>query len=173
VKRLQLFCGDKYWPGFINCDKHVVQADVNVDCSKLDSFKDCEADEIHVIHGLEHLHRLTAERALKDWYRVLIPGGRLVLEVPSLDKIVAMLAAGEKNIRLTLLGLFGDPRDQKQGMEHKWCWSQEELTGSLQAAGFMHIAFEEPFFHVAQRDMRATAIKPDHLGDEHAKSDSH
>lgn len=172
MKRLHLFCGDKLWPAFTNCDQYVAAADLNVDCSKLDSFNEGEVDEIYVIHGLEHLHRITAERALKDWYRVLVPGGRLILELPSLDKIVEMLHAGEKNLRLTLLGLFGDPRDPKQGMEHKWCWSQEELTGSLQAAGFTDIAFMEPAFHVPKRDMRVTAVKPNHLGDGDAKPDS-
>ena len=168
MMRLHLFSGEKYWPGFVNCDKHVASADRVIDCVKLPEIEDGAADEIYVIHGLEHLHRLTAERALREWARVLRVGGRLVLELPSLDKIVALLAAGEENLRLTLLGLYGDPREPREGMEHRWCWSRAELAGSLAAAGFDAIKFQEPSFHIPARDMRATAYKSNPEGADHA-----
>lgn len=79
--RLHLGCGSQYWPGFTNVDKFVTSADVICDCSKLDEFKEGEAQEIHALHLLEHFHRMTAENAIQRWFKVLRPGGRLILEL--------------------------------------------------------------------------------------------
>lgn len=155
--RLHLGAGDKYFPGFVNVDLHGEQ-DVNCDITKLD-FEANHADEVHAYHVLEHLHRKDATRALDEWFRVLKPGGKLVLELPSLNKIVKNIVDGEKNIRLTLLGLYGDPRDPKPDMLHKWGWSHEELTEVLTAVGFRDIRHLEPVFHIAKRDMRLEATK--------------
>lgn len=158
--RLQLGSGDRYWPGFVNCDKFNTNADVICDVVKLDAFRDGEASEIHAIHIFEHIHRMQSEKALMEWFRVLKPGGKLVLELPCLDKIVEMIQAKEKNIRLTLLGLYGDPREEREGMEHKWGWSMDELTWQLRAVGFENIEFPEPCFHIPARDMRCVSYKP-------------
>ena len=158
--RLQLGCGDRYWPGFTNVDKFNTQADVLCDVQDLKPIKDEEATEIHAIHIFEHIGRLQVEPVLLEWLRVLKPGGKLVLEMPCLDKIAQMIIDKEKNIRLTLLGIYGDPRDQREGMMHQWGWTYEELEWQLKAVGFKDVRFEEPKFHIAKRDMRCIAFKP-------------
>lgn len=157
--RLHLGSGDRIWPKFTNVDKFNTHADIISDVTKLD-VPDASAEEIHAIHLLEHLHRMSVEKTLMDWFRVLKPGGKLVMEMPCLDKIVDMLIKKEKNIRLTLLGLYGDPRDERPGMEHKWGWSYEELEFQLKQVGFTDVTFEEPKFHIPARDMRVIAVKP-------------
>lgn len=157
--RLHLGSGDRYWPGFQNVDKFNTSADILCDVTKL-SVEDNSAEEIHAIHLLEHLHRMTVEPTLFEWFRALKPGGRLIMEMPCLDKIIELLVKKEKNIRLTLLGLYGDPRDQRPGMEHKWGWCYEELEDQLKQVGFTQITFETPKFHIAERDMRCIAVKP-------------
>lgn len=157
--RIHLGCGDKFWPGFVNCDKFNTLADVLCDVNKLE-FKDGEAEEIHAIHLFEHLPRLTVEDTLKEWLRVLKPGGKLVMELPCLDKMAQMILDKEQNIRLTLLGLYGDPRDQRAGMEHKWGWTYHELEWQLKGVGFVDVTFPEPKFHIPKRDMRVEARKP-------------
>lgn len=158
--RLHLGCGKQYWPGFTNVDKFVTSADVISDCTRLEEFKDGEVSEIHALHLLEHFNRIPAENAIRQWFRVLKPGGKLVLELPCLDKIAQLILNKEQNLRLTLFGIFGDPREDKPGMEHKWAWTQDELEGSLKSAGFSEIKFVEPKFHIPARDMRVEAIKP-------------
>lgn len=155
--RLHLGSGDKYWPGWVNVDLHA-KADINCDITKL-PFESNYADEIQAHHVLEHLHRKEAGPALYEWYRVLKPNGKIVLELPSLDKIARMIVEGEKNQRLTLLGLYGDPRDPKPDMLHKWGYSVAELTDLLTGVGFREVTFTTPVFHIAQRDMRAEAVK--------------
>ncbi len=158
--RIQVGSGLTTFPGksWINCDRH---GDPDVKCDAFPLPFDTDfADEIWAIHLLEHLHRAEAGQALYEWFRVLKPGGKLVIEVPCLDKIAQLIVDGEKNIRLTTMGLFGDPRDPKPDMLHKWCWSKMELTDTLVGVNFCNIQVNEPIFHMAQRDMQITARKP-------------
>jgi predicted SAM-dependent methyltransferase len=155
--RLNVGAGDKYFPGWINVDLHG-QQDVNSSVVKL-PMESNYADEIHAYHLIEHLHRKDAMEAVIEWFRVLKAGGKLVLEMPCLDKIIDLIKAGEKNQRLTLFGLFGDPRDKKPDMLHKWCYSKGELYDLLNAVGFQDIQIKEPVFHIQARDFRVEAVK--------------
>ena len=150
--------GEKYWPGWTNVDAYA-ETDVQSDCRRL-PFETDAATEIHCIHGLEHVPRLEVENMLLDWHRVMRPGARLAIEVPCLDKMAALITAGEKNLRLTLLGIFGDPRDPKPGMMHAWAYTKAELCTILEQCGFDDVKVMEPKFHIAARDMRVEARKP-------------
>jgi SAM-dependent methyltransferase len=156
--RLNVGAGDKYLPGFCNIDRHGHQ-DINSDAFPL-PFPTDHADELWAIHLLEHLPRRDASPVLTEWFRVLKPGGKLVLELPCLDKIAKLIVKGEKNIRLTVMGIFGDPRDPKPDMMHQWCWSEAELTEALCSVGFERVTVCEPIFHLAARDMRIEGYKP-------------
>lgn len=156
--RLNVGSGDKYIPGFTNCDRHG-EPDVNCDAFPL-PFSTDYAHELWAIHLLEHLPRRDASATLTEWFRVLRPGGKLVLELPCLDKIARLIVNGEKNIRLTVMGIFGDPRDTKPDMMHQWCWSEDELTEALSSVGFIGVTVKEPIFHIAARDMRIEGYKP-------------
>lgn len=156
--RLNIFCGDKHWPGFVNVDSYG-DPDVLSDCRVL-PFGNDYADEIHCIHGLEHIPRMQLENMLVDWHRAMKQGAKLVIEVPCLDKMAALIVAGEKNLRVTLFGIFGDPRDPRPAMMHAWAYTKAELSAALEQCGFSQIEVMEPKFHIPARDMRIEAVKP-------------
>ena len=156
VMRLNLGAGPFYWPGFVNIDFEGDQ-DVTCDITDLSDFEDESVEEVHAIHCFEHLHRMKAETTLAEWRRVLQPAGRLVLELPCLNKMAKMIVEGEKNLRLTLLGLYGDPRESRPHMAHQWGWSEEEIGASLIDSGFTDIEYLPPAFHIEARDMRVEA----------------
>lgn len=156
--KLHVGSGDKIWPGFVNCDLHA-EADVNTDCRKL-PFEDDSIEEIHSIHFVEHIPRLSVDNMLMDWHRVLKRGGKLVLEVPCLDKIAKNILEGVKDLRMTTLGIFGDPRDQRAGMLHAWAYTEHELVECVRQCGFGSVEVKEPVFHAKKRDMRIEAVKP-------------
>jgi hypothetical protein len=162
--RIHLGCGDKYWPGWVNVDEHANDVDYNAPAYDLSAIPGC-AEEIQCIHLFEHIPRLQVNEVLKHWYDKLDAGGRLVMEMPSMEKISRLILDGENNLRLTLLGIFGDPRDGRPGMMHQWCWTTIELKQELDNAGFINTKFSEPLFHIPKRDMRVVTYKPD--GDEY------
>ena len=156
--RLHIGAGDKRWPGWVNCDANGDQ-NVVTDCKKL-PFDADYADEIQAIHFIEHIPRMEVDNMLFDWHRVLKRGGKLAVEVPSLNRIAKLVLDKEKNIRLTTFGIFGDPRDPRKDMMHAWCYTEEELTEVIRQVGFTDVAVHEPKFHYRQRDMRIEATKP-------------
>lgn len=167
--KLNLGCGAKIWPGFINVDLannwSDKQPDVVADVTKPLPFEDGYADEVHAYHLFEHLHRKHAPEILADWIRALKPGGKLVLELPCLDKILAIFDYCFKeqipiDPRMTMWGLFGDPGYGIDAMCHKWCYSVAELSLMLEAAGMVRITEETPLTHQPVRDMRLVSWRP-------------
>ena len=166
--KLNLGCGHKHMPGFINCDFESnwadKQPDVACDVTKTLPFPDNYADEIHAYHLLEHIWRWKVEDTLTDWIRVLKPGGVLVLEMPCLDKIIGIFAHCLLNgidvePKLTQWGLYGDPNYHSEEMTHKWAWSVGELEMVLDSLGMKEITESQPTTHHPIRDMRMTSRK--------------
>lgn len=156
--KVHLGCGSKYWPGFVNVDGFT-DCDIQSDIKKL-PFNDGEVSEIHLIHSFEHISRMECDLALKDYFRCIKSGGKLVIEVPCLDKIAQMIVDGEENLVMTLFGIFGDVRLGRPEMLHQWCWSKKELKQVLEASGFENIEIMEPLFHYPKRDIRVVGYKP-------------
>lgn len=167
--KLNLGSGAKPLAGFINVDLPSNWAstvpDVEADVSKPLPFPDNYADEIHAYHLLEHFYYWQAPEILREWLRVLKPGGLLVLELPCLDKIVmifahALIENTKADPRLTMWGLFGDPKYKNEAMCHHWCYSADELAMGLEICGYTDIEQHEPKTHQPARDMRMIARKP-------------
>ncbi|RZS46921.1 methyltransferase family protein [Sphaerotilus mobilis] len=168
--RLNLGCGAKIWPGFVNVDLDQnwsgLSPDVIADVTGPLPFPDGHADEVHAYHVLEHLPRWAVEDCLREWQRVLKPGGALVLEMPCLDKILAIfqhhIAQGTPApMQLTLFGLFGDPGYRNEAMLHRWCYSKHELRKLLERVGLVSIVDELPRTHRPERDVRMIGRRPE------------
>ena len=88
LKKLNLGCGDKILPGYINVDvvesRGGFRTDVVCDLHRLTPFEDDSIDEILSVHVIEHFWRWEVLSVLTEWVRVLKPGGRMVLECPNL-----------------------------------------------------------------------------------------
>lgn len=155
--KLNLGCGKKRWPGFVNIDLR--DSDMNCDIRDL-PYSEAEADEIHAIHVCEHFFITEILTILKEWRRVLKDGGKLHVELPCWDKVRQHIANGGPE-NMTRWALYGDPRTHKDGVPalHKYCYSQGEFARLLKAAGFAEVIIETPQFHVPSRDMRLVATK--------------
>ncbi len=157
--RLHLGCGKRILPDYINCDMPGSGADVECDVQEL-PWGDDLADEILAIHLVEHLPMLNVGLVLKEWTRVLKPGGKMILELPCREKVFEMIAAGVKDPRLVLFPLYGDPRTHKTTADvHRWLWGKEELAMLMRDAGLVDLTSQRPQFHVPIRDMRLVGTK--------------
>lgn len=155
--RLNLGSGRHNFPNAVNVD-YDERADVVGSVTALSGFADESVDEIYAIHLFEHLPRLEVGEVLAEWRRVLKPGGKLILELPCLDKIAAMIVAGEDRPGFTIFGIFGDVREKSPYMFHKWCYTKKELSSIMQEMGFSTMV-SEPVYHMKERDMRITGVK--------------
>jgi predicted SAM-dependent methyltransferase len=157
--KLNLGAGRRAIDGFLSVDLQG-EPDIRADVRSLPMIRDGIVDEALTVHVLEHFYRWEAPAALAEWFRILKPGGALIIEVPDLHK-VAHNILNNPDLRAGVWGLFGDPKYQDPIMVHRWCWSAEELGTELQAAGFIKIRKKEPVYHKKYRDMRIECRKPE------------
>lgn len=167
--RLNLGCGDKKLPGYINIDyaasRKGVVPDIIADLRSL-SFKDGLVDEILSVHVIEHFYYWEARELLIEWSRVLKCGGKLVLECPNiLTAARALLDDPEKasgigkESSMSMWALYGDPNWKDPLMCHKWGYTPASLQRLLLEVGFEHVRQEPAQFKKREpRDMRVVGI---------------
>ena len=170
--RLNLGCGDKILADYINVD--VVEAragkspDVICDLHALTCFQDNHADEVMAIHVVEHFWRWEIEEILKEWLRVLKPGGKMVLECPNLlSACEALLADPEKRSQQDKHGqtsmwvFYGDPGWKDPLMIHRWGYTPYSLAQLMSSAGLANVRQEAAVYKLREpRDMRLVGEKP-------------
>ena len=84
--KLHLGCGNIHLDDFINIDIVKTEAvDKVADIRKLD-YQDNLVNTIYCCHVLEHFTKPEVPLVLKEWYRVLKPGGEIILVVPNINR---------------------------------------------------------------------------------------
>lgn len=155
---LHLGAGQCTWPDWVNLD-----ADRGTDIRAL-AYADDSVDRIAAIHVLEHFYEWEAKPLLKEWQRVLAPGGQLILELPCMDKVLDYMRrclneSVPVNLAFSWWAFWGDPKHRDPLMTHKWGYTIHSLMTLLDAVGFVDIQTERPKYHFAERDMRAVCRK--------------
>ncbi len=170
--RLNLGCGDKILPGYVNVDVVESRAgkspDVLCDLHDLSCFKNDHADEIMAIHVVEHFWRWEIEDILREWLRVLKPGGTMILECPNLlSACEALLAEPETRSRADKAGqksmwvFYGDPGWKDPLMIHRWGYTPYSLGQLMQTIGLVNVRQEPAVYKLKEpRDMRLVGEKP-------------
>ncbi len=169
--RLNLGCGDKILPGFVNVDIAPVRKDMEPDvlCDLRDlTFEDGYADEVLSVHVIEHFYLWEVGGVLKEWMRVLKPGGKLILECPNLltaaEELVRNpegILAGGKEWGKTMFVFYGDPEWKDPLMCHRWGYTPQSLIKVMAEAGLTECHQEPALFKKGDpRDMRIVGTKP-------------
>jgi glycosyltransferase involved in cell wall biosynthesis/predicted SAM-dependent methyltransferase len=85
LKKLNLGCGSKDIPGYISCD--IYNADNVQEVFQLYEipYNDNTISAIYSEHALEHVGHERAKLAIKEWSRVLVSGGELLLKIPDAE----------------------------------------------------------------------------------------
>jgi SAM-dependent methyltransferase len=170
--KLNLGCGDKILEGYVNVDVVESRAgkkpDVICDLHKLTSFEDNSADEVMAIHVVEHFWRWEVVDILKEWARVLKPGGKMILECPNLISACQELLANPqinagagKEGQRSMWVFYGDPAWKDPLMIHRWGYTPLSLAMVMHEAGLRDLKQEPAQFKLREpRDMRVTGVKP-------------
>ncbi|MDO8532150.1 MAG: methyltransferase domain-containing protein [Dehalococcoidia bacterium] len=135
IVRLNLGCGDMPLWDYINVDSLSPSADVRQDARSLTTFADNSATEIHTSHMIEHLPRAEVGRALREWRRVLQPGGKLVIRCPNFEIAARAFLEGDDAYRQGwgMVFVFGD---DAEGMRHTNGFTEASLRNAVENAGF-------------------------------------
>lgn len=170
--KLNLGCGDKILPGYVNVDvaasRNDLAPDVLCDLHRLEPFADNSADEILSVHVVEHFWRWEVEDILKEWVRVLKPGGKMILECPNLISACqeflknpdACAGPGPEGQR-SMWVFYGDPTWKDPLMVHRWGYTPRSLASVMWEAGLRDMKQEPAQFKLREpRDMRITGVKP-------------
>lgn len=103
------------------------------------------------MHVFEHLWPWKVEEILARWYKILIPGGKLIMEMPDLNKILEHFKTKPLNMRMTLFALYGGEQSERIEDLHKFCWNYETLAPLLEKVGFK-CEEQRARFHIPERD---------------------
>ncbi|MEO1766440.1 class I SAM-dependent methyltransferase [Thiobacter aerophilum] len=135
--KLHLGCGKRHIPGFVHIDAidyphvdHVATID------NLSFIADNSVDLIYNCHVLEHFKRRDVGRVLREWHRVLKPGGMLRISVPDFAKLCEVYQRYGK-LDLVIGALFG--RQDYLYNIHYNVFDFDTLAQELTAAGFVDV----------------------------------
>jgi predicted SAM-dependent methyltransferase len=117
------------------------------DCRDLSFLADASCDEIYASHVIEHLgYDRDVGHALKEFHRVLVPGGRLRLSVPCMETLCALFVHPQTDINgkfHIMRMLFGGRLDAAD--VHLTGFNFDFLRDFLTRAGFQNIRKVEEF----------------------------
>lgn len=136
--KLHLGCGGRILPGYLHVDlADYPHIDHRREISDLGCFEDESVALIYASHCLEYFDRQEVTSVLREWRRVLCPGGTLRLAVPDFS---ALIQVYQKTGRLSavlgpLYGRWCIP-GQRQVVYHKTIYDFDSLREVLEDCGF-------------------------------------
>jgi SAM-dependent methyltransferase len=168
--RLHLGCGQVYLPGYenIDCDAQSL-ADRVMDFAKIgESYAPGSVSEVLMIHSLSYLRQWQAREFLGMIYRLLSPGGRLILELPDLGKCARAICESEGDsqrhieaVRAVYAFALADELHRREYSTYAFGWSGWHLRQTLEDIGFTKVELKDPETHRRRtwRDVRVEAVK--------------
>ena len=148
---VDLGCGGNKKEGHVGVDLLEGEGiDIACDVTNGMPFADGEVEEIFSSHFLEHIPKKAVRPLLKECYRVLQPGGQLILVVPDLIWVLEKFLSMPENQKwgFPVDTIFGN--QIHEGEFHKTGFSKWLLKVLLEEAGFKVIVCMPVWSHSQQ-----------------------
>jgi SAM-dependent methyltransferase len=137
--RLHLGCGPNIKPGYVNVDAHVDHPDVaKYDIADL-PYPDGSVDEILSEHVFKHLGFLDEERVWREAFRVLRPGGKMLIETPDMEWLCrAFLEAKDEFDAFYRVGAKDHYFGHERATDQRWGIVTTHFFGNQNGPGQFH-----------------------------------
>ncbi|MFX1476225.1 MAG: methyltransferase domain-containing protein [Promethearchaeota archaeon] len=156
--KINLGCGLIYKRGYVNVDAFNNTVADQIMSATFLTFEDNQASLIECTQVIEHLGAAKSLYALAECFRVLQPGGILLLETPDIEEAFRVFLRKGKSHRKYLMNwIFGL---DTPGMTHRFAFPEELLTQMLQQTGFVQIKTVRQGKGSIQPVIRVTCQKP-------------
>jgi len=157
--RLNIGCGNMILKDWINVDLHNPKADIKGDARKM-PFEDNYADYLWASHVIEHLHFYDGQTAIKEWKRVLKPGGTIAIETPNLIELCKYFLESNEITRIDLYNAFFSS-GWEPGQAHLFLYTPTQLGWTMKEIGFKNIRQTYAFRYIGQefRNLRMEGEK--------------
>ena len=139
--KAHLGCWHRVIPGFIHvdlCDMPHIDYKSGID--HLPFFADSSVELIYCSHALEYFDRDQAREVLREWHRVLSPGGTLRLAVPDFGALIMVYKQSGELARV-LGPLYGKmditTPEGPATLYHKTTYDERSLSTLLLECGFV------------------------------------
>ena len=161
--RINIGCGKKFEPEYYNLDLYEdLIADKLMSAVNLD-FEDNICQEVKAIQIIEHLSFFETIYALNEFFRVLQPNGKLIIEIPDLRKACQLYLKSNNEQKKIVLGwIYGIP---DKGLQHKFCFPAYLFTELLENTGFKEIKIKKYFNSESIPLVRFECYKSENLDD--------
>lgn len=134
--KIHLGCGKRHIPGWVHVDiADFPHIDHQHDCRTLLMFEDESADLIYACHLLEYFDWMEVVDVLREWRRVLRPGGTLRLSMPDFAALVELYKT-TGNLADVLGSLYGRWDTGDGIVYHHMTFDIGSLSMILRLAGY-------------------------------------
>jgi predicted SAM-dependent methyltransferase len=144
--KLHLGCGTVRLEDWVNVDIETSQADLTLDITRGLPLPDGSARLIYHEHVMEHITVEEGKACLRDWFRLLEPGGVLRIATPDLAYVVERYRGDWRNqawLRLPEYSFIQTPAEMlntsMRWWDHQYLYDEEELRRRMTDAGFRTI----------------------------------
>lgn len=129
---------DKYYRYPFRANKDSFVTDIKADVGKLPMFNDNSVEEILSVNLIDHMKKEEFITTLQEWKRVLIDGGKLIIDVDDRRKQAEILTSAEtvEETEWAMRLIYCD--HASEGRTHWWGYEPEYLKDILERAGFKH-----------------------------------
>lgn len=161
IIKLNIGCGNMILEDWINVDLYNPNADIKGDALAL-PFPDDYADVLWASHVIEHFHFHDGHKAVREWGRVLKPGGIIIIETPNLVELCKYFLESDEATRIDLYNAFFSS-GWEPGQAHLFLYTPNQLRWTLEQMGFENIIQTYAARYIDQefRNLRMEAKKPE------------
>jgi predicted SAM-dependent methyltransferase len=134
--RLNVGCGNKLLPGYINIDIRKTNEEVVVADIRNLPYGPNSVDEIYANDVLEHVSFRETQEVLNHWFDILISGGKLFIQSPHFKSLVDFAAKARTTVekQMAIARFFGG-QDYPENT-HMTAIDENILADQLRVAGF-------------------------------------